>query len=425
LYDNSIRHTIRRAVITTLVVIISIGVIIVIMRWVWLNWPEWSGFGDKTLWDLLDLLIVPTVLAIGALLFNLAERSSATKIANDRIREATLQKYIETIAELLLENKLISSKKEAKAARDVARAQTLTVLRGLDGVRKGIVLRFLYESELIKRIGDKPPVINLHTADLRSVVLKNTDLSFIDLSGSDMREAEMNSVILQYASLSVTNFCNANLNEADFSNANLRGADLSNASMRKVNLSGSIRDGVNLEGAILTAYEKLPERIPACAARVLARQAWFIDPGVVNRVKLLESGEPGNRLASILMSERFSGGGISLLSIGRTMYFRFADYFEPHTIEGLSILAGHIKLVEMYERYGLLKFYFNYLKDYILHGYGSPPLMDQEAYKFSEEVRKHLTKEFAHNKRQGICKEEGIPHTPNEKFELLDPEIFL
>lgn len=33
---------------------------------------DWTGFGDKTAWDWMQLLIVPVVLAVGALLFNLS-----------------------------------------------------------------------------------------------------------------------------------------------------------------------------------------------------------------------------------------------------------------------------------------------------------------------------------------------------------------
>jgi hypothetical protein len=45
--------------------------------------PGWVGVADKTLWDWLDLLIVPTVLAIGGYLFTQAERQ-ATEAAAER-----------------------------------------------------------------------------------------------------------------------------------------------------------------------------------------------------------------------------------------------------------------------------------------------------------------------------------------------------
>ncbi len=32
-------------------------------------WADWTGFGPKTLWDLLELLIIPAALGIGVLFF--------------------------------------------------------------------------------------------------------------------------------------------------------------------------------------------------------------------------------------------------------------------------------------------------------------------------------------------------------------------
>ena len=52
--------------------------------------------------------------------------------------------------ELILDKGLRRSEKDAEI-RDVARARTLTVLRSLDGDRKGQVLRFLHEADLIGR----------------------------------------------------------------------------------------------------------------------------------------------------------------------------------------------------------------------------------------------------------------------------------
>ena len=57
-------------------------------------------------------------------------------------------------------------------AQYVAQARTLAILHHLDGRRKGITLRFLYEAGLI----GKRAVIDLNRADL----------SEADLSGSDL-----------------------------------------------------------------------------------------------------------------------------------------------------------------------------------------------------------------------------------------------
>src|ERR1700693_5191907 len=104
------------------------------------------GLRGKTLWDWLQLLIIPAVLAIGGYLFNYStsrnERNAADRhnqtereIAQDNQREATLQEYINKMSELLLERKLRESREDAEV-RIIARVRTLTALRGLDAIRK-------------------------------------------------------------------------------------------------------------------------------------------------------------------------------------------------------------------------------------------------------------------------------------------------
>ena len=79
---------------------------------------DWTGTGftNKTLWDWLQLLIIPLALAIIALLFNLASTRTEQKIANqryeqdqkialDKQREDLLQTYLNRMSELLLEKK--------------------------------------------------------------------------------------------------------------------------------------------------------------------------------------------------------------------------------------------------------------------------------------------------------------------------------
>ena len=97
----------------------------------------WSttGFLDKSLWDWLQLLIVPLVLAFGALGFQLATTRTEShiaqqryeqdqKIALDKQQEDLLQAYLDRIAELLLEKKLGAS--ASKEVRQIARVRTIT-----------------------------------------------------------------------------------------------------------------------------------------------------------------------------------------------------------------------------------------------------------------------------------------------------------
>ena len=98
---------------------------------------SWTGFLTKTLWDWLQLLIIPAVLAIGGYLFNLATSRNEQKNTTDNQREVALQEYIDKMSQLLLKENLRASQPEDEV-RNVARAHTLTVLSRLDGRRKGV-----------------------------------------------------------------------------------------------------------------------------------------------------------------------------------------------------------------------------------------------------------------------------------------------
>jgi hypothetical protein len=123
--------------------IVFVVVIGLIIAGYWFDWTGFNGFNTvstahisggpsagvttrteeyqpgKTLWDWLQLLIIPLVLAVAALLFNLAttrtEQEIATQryeqdksIALDKQREDLLQTYLDRMSELLLKGVSIS-----------------------------------------------------------------------------------------------------------------------------------------------------------------------------------------------------------------------------------------------------------------------------------------------------------------------------
>ena len=71
------------------------------------------------------------------------------------------------MSELLLHENLCKSKPDDEV-RKIARVRTLTVLTRLDGKRKGSVIQFLYESELIDK---NKTIIDLLGADLNNAEL--------------------------------------------------------------------------------------------------------------------------------------------------------------------------------------------------------------------------------------------------------------
>jgi uncharacterized protein YjbI with pentapeptide repeats len=187
---------------------------------------EWTDFGDKTLWDWLQLLIVPLALAGIGFWFTAQqearqqsieeERAKAErKLEDQRAQDATLQAYLDQMSGLMLEENLRNSEEDSEV-RTLARARTLTVLGRLGPDRKRSVIQFLSESSLIKK-GN--PVVDLATADLSDANLHLSNLSDADLSSVTLGGADLSTARLRDADLS-----SAGLTDADLSFADLRGA---------------------------------------------------------------------------------------------------------------------------------------------------------------------------------------------------------
>jgi hypothetical protein len=200
----------------------------------------WTGFGEytkpdanfvpgKTLWDWMELLIIPLFLGIGLFLLNRSDKKTELTIATDRKQEEILQAYLDRISDLLLDKKLLTT--EDEEVRDVARIRTLTVLRALDGTRKGFVLRFLYEAGLIRV--DRQ-IVNLAGADLSGAKLEN-----VIMTNADLEDANMEGVHLERAELSGSNLKNTNMKFAHLHHANLTGAQLNFAKFDYADLTNT------------------------------------------------------------------------------------------------------------------------------------------------------------------------------------------
>ncbi|HEX5807671.1 MAG TPA: pentapeptide repeat-containing protein [Anaerolineales bacterium] len=216
----------------------------------------WTGFGEvnlsvKTLWDWMNLLLVPVALTAGVVFLHrsgrederlrAAQRSALEReIATDRQQEESLQAYFDRMTEFMLKEKL--SRFCPEEVRTMARVRTLAVLRGLDAKRKGAVLLFLRDSGLI----DREAVIDLCGADLRGASLALANLKRLNLGEADLRNADLRGANLSKAYLSGTNFMSA-----DLTGANLGGADLFSASLNSTDLSMAYLRGATLNGADL------------------------------------------------------------------------------------------------------------------------------------------------------------------------------
>jgi uncharacterized protein YjbI with pentapeptide repeats len=230
----------------------------------------WTGIDDKTLWDWMQLMIVPFVLIVGGFLLTTVQDNRQRDIEDQRGQDAAFQAYLDQMSQLLL-NRNLRASKGGSEVRTLARARTLTVLERFDEDRKARVLTFLYEANLIR---GPDPVINLDGADLRSVnlssggeVVKNllggwswtattfahtrTSWRDINLSGADLRDSFLSSIDMSAADLSKTDLTGATLDFANLSRANLEGAFVT-----EEQLQGTC----SLQGAIMPDGSRHPQQ---------------------------------------------------------------------------------------------------------------------------------------------------------------------
>jgi hypothetical protein len=200
-----------------------------------------TGFADKTVWDWLQLLIVPIVLAVASFAFTLQQDMRQQATEDLRTQETALDAYLDKIGELMLkEDAPLRESEEGDEVNTLARSRILTVLSRLDSERKARVVQFLYESRLIAK---GHPVLALHGADLSEAPLTNADLSGAYLRGVELRSANLKNADLSDADLSKADPSGADLRSTNLKNANLSDADLSEADLsdpdQEANLSGA------------------------------------------------------------------------------------------------------------------------------------------------------------------------------------------
>jgi hypothetical protein len=154
----------------------------------------------KTLWNLLELLIVPLPLTVIGLWFTMQQDARQQQIEEQRAQDAAPQAYLDQMSQLLLEKDLRNSAKDSEA-RTLARARTLTVLGRLDPGRKTEIMQFLVEAELVQRVEETAPIIDLSDADLSIFHLIYADLNGAFLSDAELNFANLSGAILNDADL--------------------------------------------------------------------------------------------------------------------------------------------------------------------------------------------------------------------------------
>ncbi|MBA2681012.1 MAG: pentapeptide repeat-containing protein [Ktedonobacteraceae bacterium] len=261
--------------------------------------------GKKTVWDWLQLVIIPFVLLVVGSGFSYEQNLTNSQIAqqqhnvdlkivHDQQQEATLKTYLDDMSDLMISNNvfppLLLQANKTDGIRKVAQAKTEVALENLDAKYKADVMVFLHKAGLINWHNiSSTPISNESAFPL--VVLDYDDLSGIDLSGNymtnvDMRDtllrnANMNGSILAYDNLSISVMQNINLSDTSLHGVDLHGSDLAGANLSRallncdsiavgkaaldwnklqvcpnlngVNLTNAILKGTNLKGVNLSS----------------------------------------------------------------------------------------------------------------------------------------------------------------------------
>jgi uncharacterized protein YjbI with pentapeptide repeats len=221
----------------------------------------------KTLWDVVQLL---SSLAVPFLLLYLGNQiqKKDKDIAATNIREEALQKFLDRVSDLLTTNRVQNGDTISELTKDLLQTRTLTLLRSLgeDGQRKGSVIQFLVELDLISELEPTLELSNvdLTYADLRDTNLTRTKLNKCNLSNANLSNSDLSNACLDNANLSYANLAEAiltstDLNQAKFQNANLANADLSGANLSGADLSGANLSGADFNGACVEGVIGLEE----------------------------------------------------------------------------------------------------------------------------------------------------------------------
>jgi uncharacterized protein YjbI with pentapeptide repeats len=266
------------------------------------TWAEWTGFTSEpnistvteqieqngkittikhitteepesgsTLIDWINALVAPFSLTILGFWFQQQQEKRAEEqaevdkeIAYTNLCEEALQAYFDRLAELLLDKKLAIITKDdpvQEVALNVIRARTLSILRRLgdDRERKGNIVRFLIDAELMSKLNLSDA--DFKNADMAGINLENTNLRGADLQNVDLRDADLRDAKLENANLLNANLAGARLENVDLKDANLKStnlvganllnANLKGASLEKADLSNARLDNVNLRNARL------------------------------------------------------------------------------------------------------------------------------------------------------------------------------
>ncbi len=240
-----------------LIVVISIGILIVVYFAFYNNdAPKWTGFGPydekkeglrgKTLWEWLDLLIIPSTIGIISWIYKEAERDKAIIEQREKDQVTNIDSFFKILTELITKNNLLKSNFD-DPNRIIARTRSILAFEDADSERKGQILQFIYESGLI----NSNPILNLNGVNLKKSNLNGIILRASEIKGAYFNNSSMKNSFLDNSNLTSCDFSNSDFTECSLIKTNLSYTNLSNANFKDLNLLSVNFEGANLSNADL------------------------------------------------------------------------------------------------------------------------------------------------------------------------------
>ncbi len=197
---------------------------------------EIVGFGEyklpsgeivprKTLWDWLELLIIPLVIfGLGYILNSNLKTRDEINTSNNR-RDELLRNYFSEYSKL---PQNFPDEEFFQFSVNILKAQTMSLLPRLDGERKGFLLQFLVESGLLNLQNTR---LQLSRADFSGLNFDYIDIRDVNLHGNNFENSVIDKLTIHdsnfgsgfYRNVSFLGgtFYNTNFEYANFVNANL------------------------------------------------------------------------------------------------------------------------------------------------------------------------------------------------------------
>lgn len=224
-------------------------------------------FSGKSVWDWLDLLIVPSVIGLSVAYFEsmgrlteleIAERNNEVEreISKERYWESTFKEFLDKMTVFVIENGLLKAQANADLT-NIAIMRTRTTLRILNAKWKQEVVVFLSESGITKSIPGILCNCDLSKTDLNRIGLSNADLSDAQLndailSGANLNASELSRASIVGAKLIGTQMQAATLTSADLTNSDLQGASLSRSKLTAAKFKNAKLKATKMVGCVAT-----------------------------------------------------------------------------------------------------------------------------------------------------------------------------